>query len=126
MGSCKSCGKGLCTECAVDLTKGLACRQRCERDVQALIELVDRNIRLAPATAKLLESARSMRIRGALFNLLTGFVFLWWGARDPDRLGFLVLLGVCFLGFGGFGFLQAWRSARSLQNGGAASPGTGS
>ena len=46
MGSCKSCGKGLCPDCAADLGKGLACRGRCEADVTAVIELVDRNIKL--------------------------------------------------------------------------------
>ena len=34
MGSCKSCGKGL------------VCRGRCEADVTAVIELVERNIKL--------------------------------------------------------------------------------
>jgi hypothetical protein len=34
VGECKSCGKGLCPACAVDLGKGLACRQRCEDNVR--------------------------------------------------------------------------------------------
>ncbi len=47
VGTCKSCGKGLCRDCAVDLGKGLACRGRCEPDAQAVIQLVDRNIQLS-------------------------------------------------------------------------------
>jgi len=37
IGTCKSCGKGLCAACATDLGKGLACRNRCEADAQAMI-----------------------------------------------------------------------------------------
>lgn len=39
VGGCKSCGKNLCPECAVDLGRGLACRGRCEEDVRALFGL---------------------------------------------------------------------------------------
>jgi len=52
VGMCKSCGKGLCGECAADLNKGLACRSRCEEDARAVIELIDRNIQLATASTK--------------------------------------------------------------------------
>lgn len=44
VGSSKSCGKGLCPECAVDLLKALACRGPCEEDTGALIRLIDHNI----------------------------------------------------------------------------------
>ena len=57
VGTCRSCGKGLCPECAADLTKGLACRGRCEDDVRAVIELVDRNIKLQPTAARLIQEA---------------------------------------------------------------------
>ena len=42
IGTCKSCGKGLCAECAVDLDKGLACKQHCEPEVKSLIRYSDR------------------------------------------------------------------------------------
>jgi hypothetical protein len=48
IGACKSCNKGLCAECAVDLGNGLACRGRCEADVQAVIRLVDQNSKQTP------------------------------------------------------------------------------
>src|SRR6185369_14793503 len=63
VGSCKSCGKGVCAECAVDLGKGLACRSRCEESARAIIELVDRNIQLStnPAKAQLVVPAAVQR-----------------------------------------------------------------
>jgi hypothetical protein len=52
VGSCKSCDKALCVECAVDLGKGLACRNRCEESVRAIIELIDKNIECMKGTVK--------------------------------------------------------------------------
>jgi hypothetical protein len=112
VGGCKSCGKGLCPECAADLGKGLACRGRCEADVLAVIALVDRNIKLTPTTSRILESARSSRSNAATFNLAIGAIFIAWGLQDAGRFSFVMVLGVCFLAFGGYGFLQARRFAR--------------
>ena len=115
VGGCKSCGKGLCPECAVDLGKGLACRGRCEADVQAVIALVDRSIKLSPTTTRLIESGRSLRSSGFTFNLVIGVIFIAWGLQDTERFSFITIVGVCFLAFGGYGFWQARRLARERQ-----------
>src|SRR2546430_6742511 len=56
VGICKSCYKALCTECAVDIGKGLACKGRCEGDAKAIMLLIERNIQLltTPPKAQLL------------------------------------------------------------------------
>jgi hypothetical protein len=41
--SCKNCGRGLCPACAVDVTNGLACRDRCEEEVRSLNRVISRN-----------------------------------------------------------------------------------
>jgi hypothetical protein len=41
VGICRSCQKGLCRECAVDLGQGLACQNSCEQAVRDLIVMVD-------------------------------------------------------------------------------------
>ena len=115
VGGCKSCGKGLCPECAVDLGKGLACLGRCEADVQAVIALVDRSIKLSPTTTRLIESGRSLRSSGFTFNLVIGVIFIAWGLQDIERFSFITIVGVCFLAFGGYGFLQARRLAKERQ-----------
>jgi hypothetical protein len=115
VGGCKSCGKGLCHDCAADLGKGLACRGRCEADVQAVIALVDRNIKLAPTTSRLIESGYGMRSSAATFYLVMGVIFVAWGLQDTERFSFIIILGVCFLAYGGYGFLQARRLARERQ-----------
>ena len=117
IGSCKSCGKALCPDCAVDLGKGLACRSHCEEDVKALIALIDRNIKLSPDAARQLEAGRRTRLSSAIFMLVSGLIFLAWAARDMDRFGvsFLVPLGVCFLLYGAYGLFQVRRTAKQRQ-----------
>src|ERR1039458_6240761 len=72
VGICKSCGKGLCPECAVDLGKGLACKGRCEEDVKAVTALIDRGIKRASLNDHILTTARSNRYLNALFFLVFG------------------------------------------------------
>lgn len=100
VGGCKSCGKGLCAECAADLGKGLACRGRCEEDVEALITLIDRNIQIQPTTARIVRASRTARLAGSLFNLITGAVILFFGL--DSELTLLTVLGACFLAYGLF------------------------
>jgi hypothetical protein len=111
VGGCKSCGKGLCAECAVDLGKGLACRGRCEADAQAVIDLVQRNIALAPTYTKMRESMRestkTTRYSTAIFNLVIGAVFTLWGAVESERFALILVLGLCFIGYGCIGIFQA-------------------
>jgi hypothetical protein len=115
VGGCKSCGKALCSECAVDLGKGLACRGHCEADVQALIALIDNNIRLSPQTTRLLESGRKIRSSAGTFNLIIGAIFIAWGLTDMERFSFIAILGGCFFAYGVFGIFQAWRLAKERQ-----------
>ena len=115
VGGCKSCGKALCPECAVDLGKGLACRDHCEEDVRALIAMIDRNVKLSPQTTRLLESGRKIRSSTAVFNLVIGGIFIAWGLTDMDRFSFIAVLGGCFFAYGLFGLFQARRPAKERQ-----------
>jgi hypothetical protein len=111
VGSCKSCGKGLCPECAVDLVKGLACRGRCEPDAKALIQLVERNIALSPTTSRLVQASGSARLAGALFLTICGLVFLGFGLISERGFSFIVILGACFLVYGLFLLIWSRRIA---------------
>ncbi|MHB8524314.1 MAG: hypothetical protein ACYDH9_26640 [Limisphaerales bacterium] len=115
VGSCKSCGKGLCAECAVDLGKGLACRGHCEADAQAVISLIERNIQLQPTTTRLIEAGSSARLAGALFFLVTGALFLIYGLRSERDMTFIAILGACFLVFGIFHLLWSRRISAQKQ-----------
>jgi len=103
VGICKSCGKGLCQECAVDLGKGLACKGHCEEDVKAVMQLIDRSIQRSPYHEKVLDTARGNRYLGPLFPLVAGALFLGFASYDCFQSGFESVdfltggLGLCFL-----------------------------
>jgi hypothetical protein len=109
VGSCKSCGKGVCRECAVDLTKGLACRGHCEDDAQALIQLIERNIQISSTSSNLVQQSRGVRLSAGFFHIIMGVLFVAWGFRDIDRLSLLVVLGVGFIAYGSYWLLLARR-----------------
>jgi hypothetical protein len=100
VGSCKSCGKGVCSACAVDLGKGLACRGRCEDDVKAVLALVEENLRMVGRTPRILRSNRQSHVWAAVLFILLGAAFLAWGLLSEAGLSFLVVLGGIFLAYG--------------------------
>jgi len=107
VGICKSCGKGLCQECSIDLGKGLACRDHCENDAKAVIELIERNIKLTSRAESNLAAGHRIRNGTAVFNLVIGVVFLGWGIADSNRLPLLIVLGFFFIVYAIFLFSQA-------------------
>ena len=138
VGSCKSCGKALCAACAIDLGKGLACRGRCEPDVTALIQLIERNIKTARDAGRgigIMQSARPQQAERdfqlsatlssyvertqkvmssiGILSLLVGVVFMAWGFANRESFAFLAILSLCFVSFG-FGILLATRKSRQI------------
>ena len=111
VGTCKCCGKGLCSDCAVDLVKGLACRGQCEDDVKALIQLIERNIKLTARTENILQTGSRVRSSAAIFNLIFGIIFTGWGISDIERFKFILVLGICFTAYGIFGLVK-WREKK--------------
>jgi hypothetical protein len=119
IGSCKSCNKGLCPECAVDLGKGLACRGRCEADVQAVTKLIDQNVRhmadlerMMQGRGSVLKQGRSIRYATGLFMAVAGAIFTICGAADLERFTFAFVLGIAFLIFGIYWIILARRFAK--------------
>jgi hypothetical protein len=109
VGACKSCGKGLCPECAADLGKGLACRGRCEADVQAVIKLVDQNVRcmgevrsIMNRNRSVVKQARSTRFATGVLYSVVGAIFTVFGASDMERFTFAFALGIVLLVYGLF------------------------
>lgn len=105
VGSCKSCGKGLCPLCAADLGKGLACRERCENDVRALNAFVERNMRLQPASARF----------GSLLFVFMGAAFLLYGLTVGQRMYVVTLSGAGLMVYGLLVLYSARTAAQSRQ-----------
>ncbi len=108
VGTCKSCQRGLCPECAVDLDKGLACRSRCEQDVRGLIALIQNNVRLSPASTGLIQANRRGGINSAVFVLVLGAAFVVWGFT-ASYMRFISLLGAIYAVYGLISLVRALR-----------------
>jgi hypothetical protein len=79
--------RGLCTECAVDLERGLACKERCEQDVRALVRSVS--------------VAKSVGSFGVFFFIAAGIVMTLWGYSTSHTFwDFQTALGGIFLVMG--------------------------
>jgi hypothetical protein len=108
IGTCKSCNKGLCPSCAVDLGKGLACKGRCEEDVKNLIGLIDHNLTMIGTSQKMVSNARRIYFGNGVFYLAFGLLALIIGmvvscTQDGLYGGlFVIVLASLFLIFGIF------------------------
>jgi len=92
VGICRSCGRGLCHDCAVDSPAGLACKG-CEARVRLMNQIIDNN-------ARVLSVARYQTRIGASLMVLMGIVMLvlalWSQIRRGDVLVIVLfaLLGI--------------------------------
>jgi hypothetical protein len=110
VGICKSCSRGLCADCAVEVGEGLACRDRCEQGVAELNALLKRG----SASHQI---ARGVYLRSAILYMIVGVVCFGGGAvvLPSDAL---FLPGCILSAFGGFVFLlglSLLRAARSYR-----------
>jgi hypothetical protein len=88
VGTCKSCGKGVCRTCAVDLGKGLACRGHCEEDTKALIKLIDVNVRNSPRYDSLAKAGYRNRYLNCAFYIAVGVFCLTFAIFRAAHYGY--------------------------------------
>lgn len=110
VGTCKSCGRGLCRECAVELPKSLACRGRCEADAQAVTQLIGRNIQVSATSSRWAQTTRSSRIGIGFFHVAIGAVLLTAGLRE--QLTVVSILGAGLIAYGIYFLFLGWRLGR--------------
>ena len=100
---CKNCCRGLCKECAVDLQNGTACKGRCEAEVAAVIDMVQRG---KSAYAKASDSYTKVAIFTGMFAL----AFIGFGLQSDNGIKpFLLILGFILLVSSGLYFHSAKR-----------------
>jgi hypothetical protein len=108
VGLCKACNKGLCPTCAVDVGQGLACHDTCQEQVRSLNQLVERNIRMSPASEALLGKQPRVYFGTGVFQILAGgaFALLGQGMDGTFRIGIiavgvlLALSGIWYVAYG--------------------------
>jgi hypothetical protein len=109
VGTCKSCNKGLCPECAADLGKGLACKGHCENDVKGLIHMESFSVAMVDSRKG---NMRGGTLSGGSLYIAMGLIFIIPAIYIHDAitlcLGLPFGIIVCTLG------LLAIRRARNL------------
>jgi len=100
LGLCKSCGKGLCSECLVEVPDGLACKckNQCEDRVNLINQIINNN-------QKVLSAANVQVKSSGIFILLLGILFCLFGFLPILISGntstiFMGLLGLFFAVYG--------------------------
>ena len=83
---CRACGKAVCSVCANDLGRGIACKNKCEKDVKAIINSLDNN------SAGYETMKPRLLLRPALLGLL-GAVFAFYGYTMYGVSNLLFILG---------------------------------
>ena len=104
---CKNCSKGLCRECAVDVGNGIACKEKCEAEVKAIVELIERN-------KTVLQKTSGAYSRSAIVFALMGLLLLGTGSfviiRGGDGGYFLLIMGLIMI----LGAILAHTSGKKL------------
>lgn len=94
---CKSCGHAICHECCADVDRSAACRNRCEADVLALNEIIERSKTAYQKTG-------GAYTRSGVFLIVLGLVFAGIGAigflGDGEPVYFLLIMGFLFAFYG--------------------------
>ena len=109
VGICKSCGRGLAVDHLTAFEKGLACKNRCEKAVEELIQLIEENIRLRKegTVTKLVKGASQVTYASSGFSLFMGSIVLCWGLTG--ELSFMTWIGSGFIVWGLYNLFRAWR-----------------
>ena len=95
IGLCKTCNKGLCPECAVDVGNGLACVDSCEKAVLSYNKMIDKNIELTSTSVSMIRGGPAFFL-AALF-IVFGAFFMFIGSGEN---GTRFTMGLIFLFFG--------------------------
>lgn len=107
---CKNCNKGVCPQCAAEVGNGIACKSKCEAEVAAINEIINRS-----KTAH--QRSASAFSRNAIIYLMIGVLFVGWGGWDVQTrpaLGlFLLLAGAVFLAGALMSYSTSKKYARS-------------
>ncbi|MDQ7827210.1 MAG: tetratricopeptide repeat protein [Candidatus Eremiobacteraeota bacterium] len=101
VGVCKSCQRGLCKECAVEVEKGIACKNQCEDDVKDINMISEYSLRMVKAGAV----AGSIGRVGLVYTLLgsivaLGGLFLIFVLSQPISGLTAFLFGILLTAFG--------------------------
>lgn len=105
VGICKACQKAVCTVCASDTGRGLACSEECAAEVNALNQIVDRSKQIYGIGSK-----SNLPATGILFYLFFAIAFSGFGlyplTQERNIDWFPLVMGIGFFLFGTMSYIR--------------------
>lgn len=98
VGICKHCNAGLCLNCAVQTSHGLACAAKCEEEVVKVGKLIDKNIIEAEKIGGVVSANRFQSRLTGFFYVFMGLFIFGWGLFG--EMNSLAIFGAAFTLFG--------------------------
>jgi hypothetical protein len=95
---CKNCNRGLCADCGSDVGNGIACKNKCEEEVRAFNEMIDRNKSSYRKTGNFLIAIAMFFISCGLLGLVA--MFRWRELPFLILGSFLLISGIVMFLFG--------------------------
>jgi len=90
VGVCRHCFKGICKECAVDFTDGIACKGTCEQKAMATTKMLEVHL-----TAQ--KGLNVTKFFGPIFIIIMGLTYCGWAWYCGELFNFTGMLGFVFL-----------------------------
>ncbi len=79
VGLCTACNRGLYADCAVDMERGLACKDRCEHEVRRLLDLRDFGFTQPHQQETKVRQMSAGRARAVLINVILAILAAFTG-----------------------------------------------
>lgn len=117
--TCHSCNKGLCSDCSVEVSSVMACKDSCEERVQNIVYLVNKNIR-ALKSGRYNDHIEIYRMHknsymggitfwGLLFIYLTYLIVESLNESDVNIIAILLIILCSFMLYNSIRGLITWR-----------------
>ena len=107
IGICKSCGKGICPVCCIDLNFAIVCSKTCE-DAAIISHKITANAVTVYATQK-----KNRYLLPAYFMVI-GIIFLIYGLMNSISFNLCVSIGICVIIFAVLFFIIQMRYSKKI------------
>ena len=111
LGICRACSKGLCKECAVDLTHSISCKGACAEKAAVLHRQVQQS-------SVVLSTQSKNRYIMPVFFIFMGLMMMYFARDEHTFFSFGPMVGLVFIVFGAVFALLANRYKKELDGNG--------
>lgn len=102
---CRACGRGLSHDHLTEVSRGVACKNRCEEDAEVVNRMMANAASTSVATNQILRKSQSAAYGSAIFFAAAGALFTAMSDRPLT-----LILGIVFIGY------SVWTLFRARQH----------